>query len=93
MCLPSANNMYAGSNGIVTGWGAVNQSGPVAIRLNEVKVPILSHEECTRTGYTSKRITKNMLCAGYLKGGMDSCQGDSGGPMHVVEDKNHKIVG
>lgn len=45
--------------------------------LQEVDVPILSNDDCTtKTNYTSKMITNNMMCAGYPGVGQrDSCQG------------------
>lgn len=65
---------FSGSIGIVTGWGAVNESGPISNTLQEVMVPILSNAECRATNYPSRRITDNMICAGYAEGSKDSCQ-------------------
>lgn len=39
----------------------------------EVKVPIISNIACRETGY-GKKITDNMLCAGFPEGMKDSCQ-------------------
>lgn len=65
---------YTGHDGIVTGWGVTKQGGQVSDTLQEVKVPIMSNSECKKTKYGEKRITNNMLCAGYPKGEKDSCQ-------------------
>lgn len=40
----------------------------------EVTVKILSNKKCRESGYGPKKITDNMLCAGYDDGGKDSCQ-------------------
>nr|XP_018896577.1 PREDICTED: trypsin-1-like [Bemisia tabaci] len=93
VCLPRPGLSYTGHDGIVTGWGVTKQGGQVSDTLQEVKVPIMSNSECKKTKYGEKRITNNMLCAGYPKGEKDSCQGDSGGPLHVQNDTYYHIVG
>ncbi|XP_076766701.1 trypsin-1 [Xylocopa sonorina] len=93
VCLPERAKTFAGVDGIVTGWGAIKESGPISQTLQEVTVPILTNAECRATKYPARRITDNMLCAGYQEGGKDSCQGDSGGPLHVVRDNTYDIVG
>ncbi|KAL0134167.1 hypothetical protein PUN28_001181 [Cardiocondyla obscurior] len=93
VCLPEQVKTFAGKQGIVTGWGAVKEGGSVSPVLQEVNVPILTNAECRAMKYPSRRITDNMLCAGYKEGGKDSCQGDSGGPLHVEENGSHQIVG
>lgn len=60
--------------GIATGWGAVKEQGDISATLQEVVVPILSNNECRKTGYGASRITDNMICAGFKDGDKDSCQ-------------------
>lgn len=51
------------------------ESGDISASLQEVVVPILSNSECRKSGYGERRITDNMLCAGFKDGEKDSCQG------------------
>ncbi|KAK1134525.1 hypothetical protein K0M31_007307 [Melipona bicolor] len=74
VCLPEQGKTFAGLNGTVTGWGAVQEAGAISQTLQEVTVPILTNAECRASGYPSRRITDNMLCAGYEEGKKDSCQ-------------------
>ncbi|MFI2371861.1 S1 family peptidase [Streptomyces sp. NPDC018833] len=67
-----------GAQATVIGWGNTDTEVPsFPDRLRGVKVPLLSHAECTATypGY-NKAVN---VCAGVED--KDSCQGDSGGPM------------
>ena len=70
----SSAKTFTGETGIVTGWGAIEEGGPVSTTLREVSVPIMSNSECRATKYPSRKITDNMLCAGYKDGEKDSCQ-------------------
>ncbi|XP_018056815.1 PREDICTED: trypsin-1-like [Atta colombica] len=92
-CLPEKVKTFAGKKGIATGWGAIEEGGQVSYTLQEVFVPILSNAECRATKYPARKITDNMMCAGFKEGGKDSCQGDSGGPLHIEENGVHQIVG
>lgn len=65
-CVYLADEMYVGNIGLVTGWGTLKEDGKPSCILQEVEVPVLSNDECTsKTNYTTKMITNNMLCAGY----------------------------
>jgi secreted trypsin-like serine protease len=67
-----------GAKAIVTGWGNTDTDMPhFPDRLREVKVPLVSHDEC-KVSYDSYDAKVN-ICAGVE--GKDSCQGDSGGPL------------
>ncbi|KAK6627827.1 hypothetical protein RUM44_010306 [Polyplax serrata] len=93
VCLPARGKSFSHYDGLVTGWGVRSQGGVTSPILHEVTVPIMSNAECRKTKYGSKRITDNMLCAGFPEGKKDACQGDSGGPLHVVNGTYHDIVG
>lgn len=91
ICLPLASVEPAGKEGIVVGWGRTMEGGMLASEVNEVRVPILTIDQCKKMKYKASRITNNMICAG--KGSTDSCQGDSGGPLLVQEGDKFEIVG
>ncbi|KAK0091685.1 hypothetical protein PV326_002856, partial [Microctonus aethiopoides] len=81
----------AGKEGTVVGWGRTMEGGMLPSVVHEVKVPILSLEQCRKMKYKASRITTNMICAG--KGSQDSCQGDSGGPLLVQDGDKVEIAG
>ncbi|XP_055594398.1 trypsin 3A1-like [Uranotaenia lowii] len=84
-CLPDGNTLdFAGSLAIVAGWGRVEEQRPPSKTLRSVVVPIWTQQQCLESGYGNKKITDNMMCAGFHDGKKDACQGDSGGPMHKM---------
>ncbi|NP_001166078.1 serine protease 37 precursor [Nasonia vitripennis] len=93
VCLAERAKTFTGETGIATGWGAIEEGGPVSTTLREVSVPIMSNADCKASKYPARKITDNMLCAGYKEGQKDSCQGDSGGPLHIMSEGVHRIVG
>ncbi|XP_039746143.1 trypsin-2-like [Pararge aegeria] len=74
---PSGTPVAPGTILTVSGWGATSENGNVANNLMEVRVPVVSTEQCRKSYRT---ITERMVCAGVPEGGEDSCGGDSGGP-------------
>ncbi|KAG7156333.1 trypsin-1-like [Homarus americanus] len=94
VCLPvSGDGNYTGLTGIVPGWGRLSENGYPSEVVHEVKVPIISNEECKKKKYRPSEITDNMMCAGYDEGKIDACQGDSGGPLLLDTGKNIEIIG
>ncbi len=65
VCLAERAKTFTGETGIVTGWGAIEEGGPVSTTLREVSVPIMSNADCKATKYPARKITDNMICAGY----------------------------
>lgn len=61
-------------DGVVIGWGSTgNESSSTSI-LQEVRVPIISNEDCkTGYNYAKEQITSNMICAVHPNGGKDAC--------------------
>jgi corin len=58
------------------GWGKLFEHGRIfPDTLQEVKLPVISTEECRkRTLFLPLyKITDNMFCAGYDRGGRDAC--------------------
>ncbi|XP_042533006.1 anionic trypsin-2-like isoform X1 [Dipodomys spectabilis] len=70
----------AGTQCLISGWGNTLSFGVNnPDELQCLDAPLLSQSVCEAT-YPGK-VTKNMVCAGFIEGGKDSCQGDSGGPV------------
>ena len=59
--------------------------------LKAAKVPIVSDRTCRRA--YSFKVTANMVCAGYLEGGIDTCSGDSGGPLVCPINGKYILMG
>ncbi|XP_075232410.1 uncharacterized protein LOC142330835 [Lycorma delicatula] len=89
ICLPSPSTpIKDGSMCTVVGWGQLFEVGRIfPDTLQEVQLPVISTTECRkRTLFLPLyRVTENMLCAGYDRGGRDACLGDSGGPLMCQE--------
>ena len=70
---------------------SIENQNSASIWLKYVMVPFITNAKCVKpyTNYPSNAITSNMVCAGYINGGIDSCKGDSGKlksilPLYVV---------
>lgn len=53
--------------------------------LNSVFIPIWDQSDCMSTRVRGS-LTRNMFCAGYPEGRVDSCLGDSGGPLMAQKE-------
>ncbi|XP_034008581.1 transmembrane protease serine 2 [Trematomus bernacchii] len=93
VCLPNVGVDLSEHPAWITGWGALRSSGPTPDRLNQAQVTIYSRENCNRPQVLEGQITRTMICAGKLQGGVDTCQGDSGGPLVVKEANVWWLVG
>lgn len=49
-------------------------AGDASPVLNHAAVPLISNKLCNHRDVYGGLISPSMLCAGYLKGGVDSCQ-------------------
>lgn len=86
VCLPNEYNGFGKieslqSQPTIIGWGKLDDYLPLASRLQEARVPIVSNTDCTN-GYSQGGINieeNSQICAGI--GQIDTCAGDSGGPM------------
>lgn len=86
VCLPNFGMEFsAGTPAWITGWGTLYSGGSSPDTLNQAEVTIYSRETCNAPQVLNGMVTKSMICAGKLAGGVDSCQGDSGGPLVVKE--------
>lgn len=51
-----------------------SDAGDASAVLNHAAVPLISNKLCNHRDVYGGIISPSMLCAGYLKGGVDSCQ-------------------
>ncbi|XP_072506395.1 trypsin-like [Notamacropus eugenii] len=95
----------AGTNCLISGWGLTRMSvckwlAELGLQnlcpkpkspniLQCLNAPVLSDNIC-QDAYPG-RITRNMICLGFMEGKKDTCQGDSGGPV-VCEGQLQGIV-
>nr|KAF6382814.1 mannan binding lectin serine peptidase 1 [Pipistrellus kuhlii] len=84
ICLPESTP-EEGTMVIVSGWGKqFLQRLPET--LMEIEVPIVAHSTCQEAyAPLKKKVTRDMICAGFKEGGKDACAGDSGGPMVTLD--------
>lgn len=71
--------LVAGNYGTIAGWGYTSKNGPGSEELRYARVPLINQATCNVL--LKNLVTDRMLCAGYMKGGIDACQMDSGGPL------------
>eukprot|EP00112_Aurelia_sp_Birch-Aquarium-sp1_P008555 Seg1946.5 transcript_id=Seg1946.5/GoldUCD/mRNA.D3Y31 product="Mannan-binding lectin serine protease 1" protein_id=Seg1946.5/GoldUCD/D3Y31 len=81
LCLPT-QGPQVGTRCQIAGWGATMEHGRASDILMKAEVPLIGKEVCSHRDVYGPKITDNMMCAGYARGGIDTCQGDSGGPLH-----------
>ncbi|XP_053619446.1 mucin-3B-like isoform X2 [Plodia interpunctella] len=96
-CLPPPRSQPpAGHYCTVVGWGQLYEHERVfPDTLQEVELPVISTAECRRRTRLLPlyRVTDDMFCAGYERGGRDACLGDSGGPLMCQESGRWYIYG
>lgn len=74
-CLPDGSRSdFSGAMSVVAGWGRTAEKEATSPLLRMVTVPVWSQDQCLDSGYGRKRITDNMMCAGYHDGKKDACQ-------------------
>lgn len=72
------DELRMGTAAVIAGWGTGNKPKNV---LHYATVPIVPRTACSRL--LGIFIRRSWICAGYLRGGIDTCTGDSGGPLIV----------
>ncbi|KAL3971482.1 hypothetical protein ACER0C_027001 [Sarotherodon galilaeus] len=94
VCLPNVDlNLSGNRQAWITGWGALQSTGPSPNIMNQAQVTIYSRATCNAPEVLNGEVTKTMFCAGKLQGGVDACQGDSGGPLVVKEGDRWWVAG
>jgi len=96
VCLPPPNVDHTKKYATLTGWGREWTEGPLSKQLKQVRLPVISNDECMawydESGSRQLIPESTFLCAGYKDGMQDACSGDSGGPLVIFRDDNRAEV-
>ncbi|XDV32665.1 hypothetical protein PO909_003415 [Leuciscus waleckii] len=93
VCLPPQDlGLKKDASLVVTGWGHLMEKGNVSPKLQKAQIPLIDRASCQSPAVYGSSVTPRMICAGFLKGGVDACQGDSGGPL-VYSSDHWMLVG
>lgn len=97
VCLPAAMPR-PGTECVVTGWGLMNPNDDASLStsLRAAMVSIIAEKDCSSAavyGHKKHYYSEGMMCAGYLRGGVDACKGDSGGPLACRINGRFQLVG
>ncbi|XP_075989698.1 venom protease-like [Anticarsia gemmatalis] len=82
---------------IATGWGVTDtRTRETSNELKKVSLSIFNNRECDKLleNEHSRKfhgVVETQMCAGELRGGVDTCQGDSGSPLQVASLDNQCI--
>ncbi|XP_028840376.1 transmembrane protease serine 2 isoform X2 [Denticeps clupeoides] len=94
VCLPNSGlSLTATTPCHISGWGATYYGGSASRSLREAEVSLIDSSVCNSRLVYNGQITRNMICAGQLQGGVDACQGDSGGPLVTEQNGLWWLVG
>ncbi|KAM4703720.1 transmembrane protease serine 13 [Rhinophrynus dorsalis] len=95
VCLPmTGQNFNPEEKCFITGFGKTKaNSDETSPYLMEAQVSIISTPVCNHLKVYNGAISQRMMCAGYLKGSIDSCQGDSGGPLVCQQNDRWYLAG
>ncbi|XP_037084329.1 serine protease 33-like [Pollicipes pollicipes] len=98
VCLPEITVPRPGTECVVTGWGLMNPNDDASLStsLRAAMVSIIAEKDCSSASvYGNKKhfYSEGMMCAGYLRGGVDACKGDSGGPLACKINGRFQLVG
>nr|O73800.1 RecName: Full=Snake venom serine protease salmobin; Short=SVSP; Flags: Precursor [Gloydius halys]AAC13280.1 salmobin [Gloydius halys] len=80
LSLPS-NPPSVGSVCRVMGWGTITSPNETLPDVPHCANINLLHYSVCQAAYPKLPVTRRLLCAGILEGGIDSCHRDSGGPL------------
>ncbi|XP_051169919.1 chymotrypsin-2-like [Leptopilina boulardi] len=78
IALPNVDIDYNNGHAVLTGWGQLANNKPVANKLQEIELSVISADKCQR--HFSQVIEKIQFCT-LTYGGKGACNGDSGGPL------------